>query len=66
MSHAGEGQATVSAAPIVVATDFSDGAAVAVERAAALAGKLQTSLHVLHVFNDGIWATLANLYDTAH
>lgn len=66
MSHAGEGQATVSADPIVVATDFSDGAAVAVERAAALAGKLQTSLHVLHVFNDGIWATLANLYDTAH
>jgi len=66
MPHVSEGKAAVSSAPVVVATDFSDGAAVAVERAAALAGTLQTRLHVLHVFNDGIWATLANLYDTAH
>ncbi len=66
MSPASESQAAVPSAPIVVATDFSDGAAVAVERAAALASKLRTRLHVLHVFNDGVWATIAKLYDTAH
>lgn len=66
MSDASEENVPFSSAPIVVATDFSDGAAVAVERAATLAARLQARLHVLHVFNDGIWATLANLYDTAH
>jgi nucleotide-binding universal stress UspA family protein len=53
-------------APIVVATDFSETAAVALERAAALAQMNQSPLHVLHVFNDGIWSSLASLYDTAH
>lgn len=52
--------------PVIVATDFSDGAAIAVERAAALARSLGTRLHALHVFNDGIWATLTQLYNTAH
>ena len=52
--------------PIVVATDFSDAANTAVEVAARLARHLRTDLHVLHVFNDGVWATLKNLYDTQH
>lgn len=48
---------------IVVATDLSAGAATAVERAALLARALRAELSLLHVFNDGLWATLANLYD---
>jgi len=52
--------------PIMVATDFSDAASLAVEVAAGLARHLRTDLHVLHVFNDGLWATLKNLYDTQH
>lgn len=52
--------------PIVVATDFSDAANTAVEVAAGLARHLGADLHVLHVFNDGLWATLKNLYDTQH
>lgn len=52
-------------APIVVATDFSDGATIALERAAALAKSWQAPLYVLHVFNDGIWASLASIYESA-
>jgi nucleotide-binding universal stress UspA family protein len=52
--------------PIVVATDFSEAASVAVEDAAILTRCQHADLHVLHVFNDGVWATLKNLYDTKH
>lgn len=52
--------------PIVVATDLSDAAGVAVEGAAMLTRQQNADLHVLHVFDDGIWATLRNLYDTRH
>lgn len=51
--------------PIVVATDFSDRAAIALERAATLAKSWHAPLYVLHVFNDGIWASLANIYESA-
>lgn len=52
--------------PIVVATDFSEAASVAVEDAAMLTRCQHADLHVLHVFNDGVWTTLKNLYDTKH
>lgn len=52
-------------APIVVTTDFSAGAAIALERAAALAKSWQAPLYVLHVVNDGIWASLASIYESA-
>lgn len=48
---------------IVAATDLSPAAEPAVEQAARLAQELAADLHVLHVFNDGLWATLKNLYD---
>lgn len=48
---------------IVAATDLSPAAELAVEQAARLAQELDAELHVLHVFNDGLWATLKNLYD---
>lgn len=51
--------------PVVVATDFSDSAAIALERAATLARSWQAPLYVLHVFNDGIWASLAGIYESA-
>ena len=52
--------------PIVVATDLSEAASIAVEGAARLTRRQNADLHVLHVFDDGIWATLKNLYDTQH
>ena len=52
--------------PIVVATDLSEAARIAVEGAARLTRRQNADLHVLHVFDDGIWATLKNLYDTQH
>lgn len=52
--------------PIVVATDLSEAASIAVEGAALLTRRQNADLHVLHVFDDGIWATLKNLYDTQH
>ena len=52
--------------PIVVATDFSEASTIAIEDAALLTRHQHADLHVLHVFNDGIWATLKNLYDTKH
>ncbi|MEW5783048.1 MAG: universal stress protein [Pseudomonadota bacterium] len=48
---------------IVVATDLSDGARIAVERGALLAKQLGAELVLLHVFNDGLWATITQLYD---
>ncbi|WP_374344216.1 universal stress protein [Azonexus sp.] len=50
---------------IVAATDFSPGAADAVERAAWLAIRRNAELHVLHVFDDSIGASLRRIYDSA-
>jgi nucleotide-binding universal stress UspA family protein len=56
---------TLMTAPIVVATDFSAGAGIALERAARLAQRRQAPLYVLHVFDDGIWASLASIFQSA-
>lgn len=48
---------------IVAATDLSPAADLAVEQAAQLARRWDAELWVLHVFNDGLWATLKNVYD---
>jgi nucleotide-binding universal stress UspA family protein len=48
---------------IVVATDFSDAADLAIERSLRLARALDAELCVLHVFNDGVWRTLMNVFD---
>ncbi|HNN07285.1 MAG TPA: universal stress protein, partial [Azospira sp.] len=45
---------------------MSEAARIAVEGAARLTRRQNADLHVLHVFDDGIWATLKNLYDTQH
>jgi universal stress protein E len=52
-------------APIVVSTDFSEEAAIAVERAAQIAQRLNAPLYVFHVFNSGVWASLKNIYSSA-
>lgn len=49
--------------PIVVATDFSSAANIAVEGAAMLSRHQNAHLHVLHVFDDGLLATLRHVYD---
>ena len=56
---------TPSNAPIVVSTDLSEEAAIAVERAAQIAKRLAAPLYVFHVFNSGIWASLKNIYSSA-
>ncbi len=48
---------------IVVATDFSPGSDLAIERAALLARQSDADLWLLHVFDDGLWATIKNIYD---
>lgn len=48
---------------IVVATDFSPGSDLAIERAALLAKQWGADLWLLHVFDDGLWATIKNIYD---
>lgn len=48
---------------VVVATDFSAAADLAVERAASLAASLNAELCVLHVFNDGVWRTMMKVFD---
>lgn len=48
---------------VVAATDFSEGAGLAVERAARLAQAHGALLWLLHVFDDGVWASVRNLYD---
>ncbi|HSG23728.1 MAG TPA: universal stress protein, partial [Azonexus sp.] len=48
---------------IVVATDFSPGSDLAIERAALLARQWGADLWLLHVFDDGLWATIKNIYD---
>jgi len=47
---------------LVVATDLSPAADVAVERAVRLARQWQAGLCLLHVFNDGFWATIKTVY----
>lgn len=51
---------------LVAATDLSEGANRAVEQAARLARRWDARLWLLHVFNDGAWATLASLYHSEH
>lgn len=48
----------MSQAAIVVATDFSAGAGLAVRRAARIARQRQAPLVVVHVFNDSLWSSL--------
>ena len=48
---------------IVIATDLSQSADAAAEQAAALARRCGASLWMLHVFNDGIWASVKGIYD---
>lgn len=52
-----------SVSVIVVATDFSPGSDLAIERAALLARQWDADLWLLHVFDDGLWATIKNIYD---
>lgn len=49
---------------LVVATDLSPAADVAVDQAALLAKRWDAELLLLHVFNDGVWATLKAIYAT--
>ncbi|MDK9724506.1 MAG: universal stress protein [Sterolibacteriaceae bacterium MAG5] len=49
---------------LVVATDLSPAAEVAVDQAALLAKRWDAELTLLHVFNDGVWATLKAIYAT--
>jgi nucleotide-binding universal stress UspA family protein len=48
---------------IVAATDFSENASRAVRQAAYLARAWNASLTLVHVFNDGVWASLRAVYD---
>ncbi len=48
---------------IVVATDFSPGSEIAVERAVQLAAEHDTSLHLLHAFDVGAWHSLKGVFD---
>ncbi len=47
---------------VVAATDLSPASELAVEQAALLAKRWGAALLLLHVFNDGFWATLKALY----
>lgn len=51
---------------LVAATDLSEGANHAVEQAARLAKRQGARLWLLHVFNDGAWATLGSLLYSEH
>ncbi|MFN6961399.1 MAG: universal stress protein [Rhodocyclaceae bacterium] len=55
---------SVSTKTIVVATDLSPAAAIAVEQAARLAQSKGARLWILHVFNDSLWASIKNIYDS--
>lgn len=54
----------VATKTIVAATDLSPAATVAVEQAALLARSQGAHLWLLHVFNDSLWASIKNLYDS--
>lgn len=53
----------VSIKTIVVATDLSQTADVAVEQGAELARHWGASLWMLHVFDDSLWASIKGIYD---
>lgn len=55
---------SVTPQTIVVATDLSPAAGVAVEQAARLARSQGAHLWLLHVFNDSLWASIKNIYDS--
>lgn len=55
---------SVATKTIVVATDLSPTAAIAVEQAARLARSKGARLWILHVFNDSLWASIKNIYDS--
>lgn len=48
---------------LVAATDLSPASVLAVEQAALLAKRWDADLVLLHVFNDGFWATIKALYE---
>ncbi|MBK9159967.1 MAG: universal stress protein [Nitrosomonadales bacterium] len=48
---------------IIAATDFSENAQQAVERAAKLAKEWGASLTLIHVFNDSVWSSISGIYD---
>lgn len=58
--------ATEKIETVIAATDFSVGSGNAVEQAAQLAKRWGAALWLLHVFNDGAWATLSSLYQAEH
>lgn len=48
---------------IIAATDFSESAQRAVERAAQLSKEWGTSLTLVYVFNDSVWSSIKSIYD---
>ena len=48
---------------VVVATDLSPASEIAVDQAAMLARRWDADLVLLHVFNDGVWATITAIYE---
>lgn len=48
---------------LIAATDLSPASDIAVEQAALLAKEWNVELVLLHVFNDGFWATIKALYE---
>ena len=51
---------------LVAATDLSPASELAVEQAALLAKRWDADLVLLHVFNDGFWATIKAIYEAEH
>lgn len=49
---------------VVVATDLSPASEIAVDQAAMLARRWDADLVLLHVFNDGVWATITAIYES--
>ena len=49
---------------VVVATDLSPASEIAVDQAAMLARRCDADLVLLHVFNDGVWATITAIYES--
>ncbi|MFN4326200.1 MAG: universal stress protein [Azonexus sp.] len=49
---------------VVVATDLSPASEIAVDQAAMLARHWDAELILLHVFNDGVWATITAIYES--
>jgi nucleotide-binding universal stress UspA family protein len=51
---------------LVAATDLSPASELAVEQAALLTKRWDADLVLLHVFNDGFWATIKAIYEAEH